>query len=221
MAKFYKYVKGKGNVPISNREVKAYIMKQNGWTSSQYQKQYDIFKNKLRAYESYQRAQGVNVTQQSVVEVLYKEAKSKQLYGPNYKPSMKMQQIMGFKSYSITKGRAMASNEKYSLRENEKYGNYIETRFGRYDPNSKENNSGFIGANKGAQDIVEAFKKQAELSGKPINYAKMEKALSDYANKVHATIDENEKVQDSEAIPYGEASGSPDTYVDFDIDNYL
>ena len=43
----------------TSREVKKYIMEQNGWTSSQYDKQYDIFKNKLRAFENYERQHGV------------------------------------------------------------------------------------------------------------------------------------------------------------------
>ena len=58
----------------TSREVKNYIMKINGWTSSQYDKQYDIFKNKLRAYENYERAHGVNTKRQSPAQLLYKEA---------------------------------------------------------------------------------------------------------------------------------------------------
>lgn len=217
---FYVWRNGK-QVTMTSREVKAYIMKANGWTSEQYRKQYDIFKNKLRAYESYKQAQGVAEKPQSVVSVLFKEAKAKRQYGPNYTPSQKMQQIRGFKAYSITKGRKMATEERYTARETEKYGSYIKNRFGSYDPKDPAKNDGFIGANKGAQAIVQRFTQQAQESGKPINYAKMEKALSDYADKVHAKITENEKVEENEAIHYGEASGSPDTYVDFDIEEYI
>ena len=55
-------------VYLTNREVKAYIMKTNNWTASQYQKQYDIFKNKLRAYESYTQAQGAKTKKESVAK---------------------------------------------------------------------------------------------------------------------------------------------------------
>ena len=208
-AKFYKYKDGL-KVPMTTREVKAFIMKQNNWTTEQYRKNYDIFKNKLRAYESYQSAQGVKVAQQSVVEVLFKEAKSKQLYGSSYRPSMKMQQIQSFKAYSITRGRSMTASERYITRENLKYESYINNRFG-----------GLISQNKGAKSIETLFKEEAKLNGHPVNYVKMEKALTDYANKMHAKIDEEGTVQDNEAIAYGEASGSPDAYVEFDIEAYL
>ena len=217
--KFYVWRNGK-QVTMTNREVKAYIMKANGWTSDQYRKQYDIFKNKLRAYESYKQAQGGKVKQQSVVSVLFKEAKAKRQYGADYTPSRKMQQIQGFKAYSITKGRQLATTEVYNVREAKKYGEYISGRFGNYDPNNPTKNDGFIGSNKGAQAIVDAFIKKAQESGKPVNYAKMEDALSDYANKLHAKINEQDEVVKSEAIPFGETYGS-DEQIDFDVEDYL
>ena len=184
-------------------------MKQNNWTADEYQKKYDIFKNKLRAYESFKRAQGVNVEQQSVVSVLFKEAKAKQVYKGDYKPSRKMQQIQGFSAVSITKGRQYAQKKKYAQRVNEKYGAYLEERF-----------EGFIQSNKGAGRIVQAFMEDAKAKGEPVNYAKLERALSDYANKVKAKVSEDEKVTDNEAIPNGETDGSPKE-VDFDYNDYL
>ena len=46
---------------VSTREVKKAIMKENRWTESQYQKKYDLFKNKLRAKESFEIAHGLKV----------------------------------------------------------------------------------------------------------------------------------------------------------------
>ena len=43
-------------VELTAKEVKETIMKAHGWTSAEYKKKYDIFKNKLRAYESYKTA---------------------------------------------------------------------------------------------------------------------------------------------------------------------
>ena len=217
--KFYVWRNGK-QVTMTNREVKAYIMKANGWTSDQYRKQYDIFKNKLRAYESYKQAQGGQVKQQSVVSVMFKEAKAMRQYGANYTPSRKMEQIKGFSAYSITKGRKLATTDAYQEKQAEKYGQYISGRFGNYDPKDPSKNDGFIGANKGAQAIVAAFMKKAQESGKPINYAKMEDALSAYADKVHAKVDEQDKVEDGQAIPSGETYGS-DIQDDFDVTEYL
>ena len=34
-------------VQLTSKEVKAYIMKANGWTADEYRKKYDIFKNIL------------------------------------------------------------------------------------------------------------------------------------------------------------------------------
>lgn len=217
--KFYVWRNGK-QVTMTSREVKAYIMKANGWTSDQYRKQYDIFKNKLRAYESYKQAQGGKVEPQSVVGVLFKEAKAKRQYGADYTPSRKMQQIRGFSAYSITKGRKLADTEEYQEKQAGKYGEYIKGRFGNYDPNDPSKNDGFIGANKGAQAIVDAFIKKSQESGKPINYAKMEDALSAYADKVHAKVNEQDKVEDGQAIPSGETYGS-DIQDDFDVSEYL
>lgn len=202
-----------GNKPVktylTSREVKAYIMKTNNWTSSQYQKQYDIFKNKLNAYESYQQARGVSITKQSPVEVLFKEAKAKNLYGTEYKPTMKLQQIKGFSAYSITKGKAVAKAPKYVESQSRKYGRYINKRFG-----------GLIKNNTGAKNIKEAFKEEARKKGEPINYAKMEEALSDYADKLGAKYKPTGEAETPDTMPNGETYGS-DEQLDFDVSDYL
>ena len=200
----YYRIENGSKVFLTDRAVKEYIMRANKWTPQQYRKQYDIFKNKLRAYESYQRSKGIDVKQQSVVDVLFKEAKSMRSYGKDYKPSMKMQQIRSFSAVSITKGRQLAMQDKYIAKQDARYANYIDNRFGK-----------FINSNKGAQEIVNAFKAQGQ-----INYAKMEKALSDYANKIHAVIKESGQVEEDQAIPSSETYGS-DITIDFDIVGYL
>lgn len=215
---FYKQTtKRQGNKVIHVRqamtqsEVKAYVMKANGWTAEQYRKNYDMTKNRLKAYENFKKARGAKVTEQSPVDLLMKQAKAKMLYGPDYKPSAKMQQIQSFSAYSITQGKQRAEkNQKYITKTNQKYGDYVNNRF-----------EGFIKANDGAQKIKQAFEDRAKETGEAINYAKMEEALSDYADKVKAKIDDEEKVQDNEAIPAGERIGSPDTQVDFDVEAYF
>lgn len=189
---------------LKRGEVKQYIMKVNNWTSSQYRKQYDIFKNKLRAYESYQKARGANIEKQSVVEVLYKEARSKALYGPSYKPSQKMKQIRSFSAYSITKGRQKATQESYLKKQDINYDKYIKKQFG-----------GFLEKNEGAKAIYDAFKERGLT-----DYTKLEKALSDYASDVAFNIKAQMSNDEGEAIYSGEVYGSDET-ADFDIDNYL
>lgn len=200
MAKtFYKYVGGK-RVVMTNREVKAYIMKQNGWTTTQYKKQYDIFKNKLRAYENYERASGRQVTSQSPVEVLFKEAKAKARDGVNYTPSIKMQRIRSFTSVSSGKAGQRALQGRL----------YRQRRASTYQDATYKQFKGLVESNKQAKAIYDTIK----------DPVMREKALSDFANKLHAKINEQDEVVESEAIPFGETYGS-DEQIDFDIEDYL
>lgn len=195
----YKMVKGQ-RVEMSSREVKAYIMKQNGWTSSQYDKQYDIFKNKLRAYENYERAHGITSQRQSPTQLLYKEAKAKAREGGDYTPSIKMRRIRSFTSVSSGKaGQKALQGQRYQARRAQLYEEATNKQF-----------KGLIENNPKAQEIAERIK----------DPVKREQALADYANKIHAKIDEEGKAQENEAIPFGETFGSDDI-VDFDIEDYL
>lgn len=204
MEKYYQWKNGK-KVAMTSKEVKQYIMKQNNWTAETYRKQYDIFKNKLNAYESYQRSRGVAVEHQSTTALLFKEAKSKQFYGDEYKPSMKMQQIKSFSAYSITKGRQLAQGEtksakRYQEKETAKYEAYVQQRFG-----------GFIESNPTAQKIDAMVK----------DPVKKEKALSELADKLNAKITDDEVKEEGEAIPIStEHYGSSDE-IDIDISKYL
>ena len=201
MAKFYKYVGGK-RVAVTNREIKAYIMKQNGWTSTQYKKQYDIFKNKLRAYENYERASGKQVAKQSPVEVLYKEAKAKAREGVDYKPSIKMQRIRSFTSVSSGKaGQRALQGRLYMARRTQLYEDATYKQF-----------KGLIESNKMAKIVYKTIK----------DPVKREEALSDLADQIHYFIKSKEAEQESEAIPFGEVYGSDtDASMDFDIEQYL
>ena len=192
-------VKYKLQVEQTDSQIKEYIKKANNWTDEQYRKQYDIFKNKLRAYESFRESHGASVSErQNVIDVLYKEAKAKMAHGAEYTPSMKMQQIRSFSAYSITKGREMAKNERYQKRQSAKYEEYVNSQF-----------EGFIRDNKQAQRIIDEIK----------DPVKRERALRDLADKVKAVQDEQGKVEANEAQPYsGEAMGYAE--VDFDIDAY-
>ncbi len=196
---FYKIKNGQ-KVKMTSREVKQYIMKQNKWTSEQYNKQYDILRNKLRAFESYERMSGKDVQTQSVQSLLFKEAKAKKREGANYKPSIKMQRIRSFTSVSSGKAGQKALTGK----------RYMQRRTASYEDATYKQFSGFIDNNPQAKFIYESIKD-------PI---KREQALIAYAEKVKARINEQDEVEEAEAIPYGETYGS-DTAFDFDITPYL
>lgn len=195
----YQTVNGQ-QVELNARQVKSFIMKVNGWTSEQYRKQYDIFKNKVRAYEGYQRAKGQTIQTQSVAGLLYKEARAKKREGANYKPSIKMQRIRSFTSISSGKALQKALKSK----------RYLKAREENYEQGTLKQFKGLIDANPQAKQIYDAI-------SDPV---KREQALTDYANALGLKINEAEEVQAESAIPFGETMGSSDA-IDFDINDYL
>lgn len=183
------------HVPLKSGEAKRTIMQANRWTEEQYRKQYDLFKNKLRAYESFKRAHGVDVQTQSPQELLYKQARAKLREGAEYEPSEKMQQIERFSAVSITKGRKLAADleSAYSKRRAAEYEEYVSSRF---------------------EGLVNANAKAAEIAANIDDPVRREQALAAYAD----FIKEQRKAG---AIPEsGEAVGSGDA-VEFDYSDYL
>ena len=89
---------------LNAREIKAEIMKNYGFkTTQEYNKAYDIMRNKMRAYERYMALQGKPVEKQSVAEFMYKQGKAMKKHGKDYNPSIKAQEIMSFSSVSSGK----------------------------------------------------------------------------------------------------------------------
>lgn len=189
-----KRVKGK-DVKITNAEAKRVIMEAHGFTTTeQYNKYYDIRRNKQRAYENFLKAEGVDVKSSSVVELLYKEALSMKRYGAEYQPSQKSRLIQSFPSIS--------SGIKIRGPKAREHG------MSTYQTATYERFEGLILANAKAKEIYFA------LMDHPI---KQQRAMVDFANKLHAELGYNKS---GEAIPSGEVYGS-DSYDNFDIDIYL
>lgn len=92
-------------VALTAREVKAFVMKERGWTSEQYNKEYDKLRNRLRAYEAFQRQSGVTVETQSPASLLYFESRARKREGSEYQPSLERQRIQSFPS--ISSGKAL------------------------------------------------------------------------------------------------------------------
>ena len=181
---------------VTARQKKAAIMAANNWTEDQYRKQYDIFKNKLRAYESFRRAHGAEVETQSPQEVLYRAAKAKKREGSDYKPSLEMQRIQSFSAVSITKGRRLAEDleSEYSRRRGETFAATTSKAF-----------EGFIRDVDKAQEIVDMIE----------DPVKQEEALKALAEHVHA------KQRPSGEVFGGEVYGSDDAAEDFDYSEWL
>lgn len=181
----------RGNKELTASEVKSFIMQQRGWTSEEYQKQYDKLRNRVRNLESYQRAQGVSVPKQNVSAILYREAKAMKTYGSRYTPSQEIERLRGFTSVST--GRFKAASVSPKLEQAQK--TYVEARF-----------AGLMTANSAAHEIYERLRNEP---------AKAEKALAEFASRIHA------KPSGEGAIPSGYAIGSTDEDSGFDLANEI
>lgn len=185
-------------VALTAREIKSYVMKERGWTSDQYGKEYDKLRNRIRAYEAFQRQSGISVEAQSPASILYFESRARRREGAEYQPSLELQRIKSFPSISSGKalGRALERRSETFAR--------------RYAETTNKVFAGLIAANPTAAKI-------AERVTDPV---KRERALIDLATKLHARQDAAGRVQASSAIPFGQAVGS-DEAIDFDIESYL
>ena len=201
MAKMAIFKKVDGQlVKVSAREQKAYIMKHKGISSAEYKKQYDIFKNKLRAYEAYQRAHGVEVKKQSASELLYKHERAKAREGADYTPTLEWKRINRFTS--ISSGRKGQEALKSSR--------YMEARTQEYEATTMKYFKDFIKKNDGAQKIFQSI-------DDPV---KREKALAEYAN----FLKEKQKADgsvDGEAIAEESEVYGSDTFDEAEVDDII
>lgn len=185
-------------IALTAREIKSYVMKERGWTSDQYSKEYDKLRNRLRAYEAFQRQSGLSVEAQSPASILYFESRARRREGAEYQTSLELQRIKSFPS--ISSGKALG---KALERRSETFGRiYTET------------------TNKVFAGLIAANPTAAEIAERVTDPVKRERALIDLANKLHAKQDAAGRVQASSAIPFGQAVGSDDA-IDFDIEEYL
>ena len=182
---------------VTARQKKAYIMKVNNWTSDQYRKQYDLFKNKLRAYESYRKAHGADVQIQSPQELLYKQAKAMKREGAAYQPSLEMKRIQSFSAVSITKGRKLAADlgSEYTRRR--------AAAFERI-------------TSKAFEGLIRNVPKAAEIAEQIKDPVKREEALKALADHIHA-----QQTPSGEIFSDGETIGSDPASEGFDYAEWL
>lgn len=69
---------------LTPKKVKAEIQAIKGWTTQQYQREYDKFRNKVRNYET---LSGVEKGKYNVQDLFYEKTKAEKRYGANYRPS--------------------------------------------------------------------------------------------------------------------------------------
>ena len=142
-------------VSISSKEMKSTIAKAYGISLEEVDKKYYLFRNRLRAYESFKRESGVEVTPQSPLNLMYKQAKAMLRHGKDYKPSNEFEAINTFSAVSISKGErlAKATNSRYYKKHQAELGNLALNNFQK-----------FISAHTSAKDLVKAYK-EGKISG--------------------------------------------------------
>lgn len=224
-------------VQMKPSEIKETIMKANNWTADQYRRQYDIFKNKLRAYENFREAHGAEVKTQSPLEVLYKQAKTKLREGSAYQPSLEMKRIQSFSAVSITKGKKLARNlnSVYSKRRGELFAATTNRAFAGFVrdvtkaqaivygvPLTSDDDEVTINAITQGKDY-EVIDGQIYVDGAPMwkekpitDPVKQEEALKALAEHIHAKQRPNGEVESS-----GETFGSDPLGDDFDYSGWL
>ena len=162
-------------VPLTSREMKSTIAKAYGISVEDVDKKYYLFRNKLRAYESFKRESGYDVKPQSPLNVMYKQARDMIKHGADYKPSREFQAINQFSAVSITKGEqlAKATGSRYYRKHQTGLGNLAIKNYDK-----------FISAHKSAQELVQAYK-EGKITG-----VNLQEALGQMAKDVKASIKE-------------------------------
>lgn len=162
-------------VPLTSREMKSTIAKAYGISIADVDKKYYLFRNRLRAYESFKRESGYEVKPQSPLNVMYKQARDMIKHGADYKPSREFQAINQFSAVSITKGEqlAKATGSRYYKKHQTELGNLAIKNYDK-----------FISAHKSAKELVQAYK-EGKITG-----VNLQEALGQMAKDVKASIKE-------------------------------
>lgn len=199
----FKTVNGE-TVELSASQVKAEVMQIRGWTARQYEKEYDKIRNRIRAYEGFERSMGEKVTPESPAAFLYKESRAMQRHGAAYVPSARTAAIR--QTTSISSGKALET----LLTGKTKAAKKARGAFYRRAAQGVERFSGLIAKNPTAARMAKEIK----------NPAKLLSALKAFANEMHIKIDETGRAQDSAAIPFGMSFGSSEELA-FDYSAWL
>ena len=158
-------------VTITSREMKSTIAKAYGISLEAVDKKYYLFRNRLRAYESFKRESGAEVTPQSPLNLMYKQAKAMLRHGADYKPSNEFEAINTFSAVSISKGEqlAKATGSRYYKKHQAEIGRLALAHFDK-----------FIQAHANAQDLVKSYR-EGKITG-----VQLQASLSKMAEDVKA-----------------------------------
>ena len=153
----------KGKVELTAKQVKDEIKRLRGWTEEQYNRARKQAQKQIQSYDIFAERAGEARFGKTPTQLLYSETKAMTRYGASYAPSAKIEQIRGMAKTSSKK-----RGEKATARATRVIQSAVDRRF-----------AGLIAKNEGAREIADAIK----------DPLKREKALSEYANAIHANID--------------------------------
>ena len=162
-------------VPLTSREMKSTIAKAYGISIADVDKKYYLFRNRLRAYESFKIENGYEVERQSPLNVMYKQAKAMLKYGSDYEPSREFQAINQFSAVSISKGEKLAkeTESRYYDKHQTALGNLALKYYDK-----------FISAHTPAKELKQAYK-ESKISG-----VNLQQALEQMAKDVKDALKE-------------------------------
>lgn len=175
----------RGGRTLTAREQAEEVRRLTGWTRQEYQKQYDVLRNRVRAYE---RGTGVTAEDKriNVADLLASNAKRMffaKYYGEEYKPTALYKAVM--QAPSISSGKKLSS--KAEARIEQAAETRIEDQFG-----------GFIKNSKFADDIKKEIKELRESGNyTPQEHLKIiEKYLKELDNQRKNIEEYNAKLDD-------------------------
>lgn len=196
----FKTIKGE-KVQLNARQIKSAILKNTGWTEQEYNRQRYILKNKLRTFESFQKAEGFEVHEQSPVEILYYQTRRQKMQGSNYKMSAQLAEIYKQTSYGSKAAIQHAlSSTKARKRQEAAYNSETYNSFKQ-----------FIKASPQAKRLWKGIE----------NPVKRRKALEALADEFHFVQEKDHEYIEKQAIPFGDITGSETELNWFPMDDWL
>ena len=155
---------------LTPKQVKAEIQSMKGWTTAQYQKEYDKFRNKVRNYET---LSGVEKGKYKVQDLFYEKTKAEKRYGANYRPSNLIAAIN--RTSSSSPGRVKRFGDELTGISKKAQARELESIKTSFDELIKSNYNGVADKVKDVTDPAEALRILREAADDLKTYKESEK----------------------------------------------
>ena len=160
---------------LTPKQVKAEIQAMKGWTTEQYNREYDKFRNKVRNYET---LSGVEKGKYKVQELFYEKTKAEKRYGANYGPSNLLAAIN--RTSSSSPGRVKRFGDKLTGISKKAQAREVDAIKERFSDLLKSNYNGVADKLKDVTDPAEALRILRETADDLKTYKEAEKYEESY-----------------------------------------